>query len=249
MIRKNKNEIEWLEFELLADFPRLKHAVFLRHGGVSEGVFKSLNLSYDLGDEVDRVLFNRSKAAAILGVNKWHCCKQNHGAKIEILSHRNPGPFYSDGLATAALNHALMVQHADCQAALFYDPIRHAAAAVHSGWRSSVQNIYANAVAIMQKVFYSDPRNLHVCISPSLGPESAEFIHYKKELPESFWDYQIKPFHFDFWSISEMQLINAGVLKHHIQIAKIDTKTNPQDYFSYRYCKIRGGHGTAAVLI
>lgn len=249
MIRKKKDEIEWLEFELLANFPRLKHAVFLRHGGVSQGLYESLNLSYGVGDEIKNVDINQTKTAAILEVPKWHSCKQQHGSHIEILSKENQHPLFGDGLATTELNRGLMIHHADCQAAIFYDPIQHATAVVHSGWRGSVQNIYHNAISLMKTSFHSNPSNIFVAISPSLGPQSAEFIHYQQELPPSFWDYQITPNHFDFWAISEMQLKNSGIPKEHIQIAQIDTKTNPHDYFSYRHTKIRGGHGTTVSLI
>ena len=81
-------------------------------------------------------------------------------------------------------------------------------------------------------------------ISPSLGPQSAEFTHYRHELPESFWAFQINPNYFNFWEISRWQLETEGILPHHIQIAEIDTRSTPEDYFSYRREKISGRHGS-----
>jgi YfiH family protein len=154
----------------------------------------------------------------------------------------------SDGISTQRPHVALMVTQADCQAAIFYDPINHVLSNVHSGWRSSVLNIYGATVEHMKHVYGSKPEDLLVCVSPSLGPESSQFINYKTELPEAFWEFQVKPLYFDFWSISEEQLKRAGVLSHHIQIAGIDTYANEEDYFSYRRSNKCGRQGTVCAL-
>jgi YfiH family protein len=141
-----------------------------------------------------------------------------------------------------------MISHADCQAAIFYDPIQKAIANVHSGWRGNIQNIYASTILKMQQMYGSKPQNLLVCISPSLGPQSAEFTNFQNELPEAFWKFRTPPHHFDFWQISQYQLEESGVLPSHIQIAEIDTLSNPQDYFSYRHSKICGRNATVCAL-
>jgi copper oxidase (laccase) domain-containing protein len=85
------------------------------------------------------------------------------------------------------------------------------------------------------------PNTLLAVISPSLGPCCAEFIHYRKELPTWMHAYQIRPHYFDFWAISRQQLIDAGVLPAHIDVATICTCCNPQ-FFSYRRAtKTSGG--------
>lgn len=249
MLRKEKNGIHWLEFELLADITNLKHRVFLRHGGCSQGLFESFNLCYNVGDKIENVEANLKKAAEILEVPELVWSEQHHGKDIELVTSEMKEIPRCDALVTSLPNKGLMVKHADCQAAILYDPIKRAVAAAHCGWRGSVQNIYASVIAFMKRFFNSSPENILVCISPSLGPESAEFVNYRKELPEAFWEFQIKPNYFDFWGISQMQLQNSGILKHHIQVAGIDTLSNPEDYFSYRYNKIRGGHGTAVALV
>ena len=135
------------------------------------------------------------------------------------------------------------MKYADCQIALIYDPVNHAAANIHSGWRGSVANIFQEAILGMQQNYGSHPSNLLVCISPSLGPDEAEFIHYRKELPEPFWDYQVRPTYFDFWSITEAQLQAAGILPHHIEIARISTHANSKDFFPI------GGIKSQAVML
>lgn len=246
MIRKEKQGIHWLEFELLADLPYLRHGVFLRHGGHSQGLYTSFNLCPYVGDNLQHVAANLSDAVDIMGVSKFIWGQQHHG---KMIADANDANLRCDGLTTATPKQGLLIHHADCQAAIFVDPVQRAIANVHSGWRGSVQNIYAEAVAYMQRHYQSHPADLLVCISPSLGPQNAEFIHYRQELPEAFWEFQVKPNYFDFWAISTMQLKQCGVLDHHIQIAGISTYAHPEDYYSYRYSKIRGGHGTVVALL
>lgn len=249
MLRKEREGIHWLEFELFSDC-EIKAGVLLRHGGFSQGVYASLNLNYYVGDNPEYVTSNLQKVSAVLDIPKLVWSNQVHGTIVEHLSSPNNKPSQScDGMTTSELNLGLLIHHADCQAAIFYDPVKHALGTVHCGWRGNVQNIYAETVRSMKSRFNSQPKDLLVAISPSLGPENGEFIHYRKELPESFWPFQVKPTYFDLWAISEWQLKECGILSDHIQIAGINTYSNPEDFFSYRRCKIRGGNATVAMLI
>lgn len=250
MRRLKKDNMEWLEFDLLADIPSIRHAVFLRSGGSSQGCYASLNASYNVGDDPINVASNRKKIQELLNVPTITHTNQVHGCGVDIIESKNScDEKESDSLITSTAGIGLMITHADCQSALFYDPKNHVIANVHAGWRGSVQNIYQHTITAMQKTFHTDPSNLLVCISPSLGPESAEFIHYNNELPEEFWTFQVKPNYFDFWAISENQLINAGILPHHIEIARLNTYSNPTDFFSYRRDKITGRNATCVALV
>lgn len=249
MILKSKNGLKWLEFELLADIPALKHGVFLRRGGISQGDFSSLNLCGKVGDDLSNVYSNREKVKEALGMDRLILGEQHHGKEIREVGIATDAVPFCDGLATKDCNAALMVLHADCQAAIFYDPVGKAVANVHCGWRGNVQNIYAEAIGFMKKKYFSRPEDLLVCISPSLGPRAAEFVHFRAEFPRSFWPYQVKPYYFDLWEISRMQLKKAGVLPHHIQIAEICTYSHPEDYFSHRYSKKRGANGTVVGVV
>lgn len=249
MRRVEKNGLQWLEFDQLADIKGLRHGVFLRHGGHSTGNFDSLNLSTRIGDEPASVSRNLHKVQEALQAQNLVWAEQCHGKHVHHIKEQ-AHKIYSEGdaLTTALPGVGLVVHHADCQAAIFYDPMRRAIANAHSGWRGSVQNIYGEVIRSMQETYGSNPADLLVCISPSLGPQSAQFINYKTELPEKFWEFQHKPLYFDFWEISKMQLKQCGVLGHHIEVASICTYTNPQDYFSYRFNKNCGRNGTVICL-
>lgn len=246
MLRKKSGSIEWLEFEQLADIPGLVHGIFLKAGGESQGPFASLNLGGP-GDNPEMVDQNREKVRLLLGGPELISGKQCHGKEVKAVPLSEGEE--CDGLMTRDRNQALMIKHADCQAAIFYDRLNKAIANVHCGWRGNVQNIYAQAIEQMRVKFGSKPENLLVSISPSLGPCCAEFINYKTELPIPFWDYQAKSLYFNLWEISRRQLLECGILSNHIEIACICTCCNAHDYFSYRREKVTGRNATIVLLI
>lgn len=247
MITKEKNGVRWLEFELFQNHPEVSHGIFLKHGGFSTGVFDSLNFGRNLGDPDDIVTKNIAKARESLAISKVAFCNQVHGA--DILEANTEGFLgHADAMVTKIPEIGLLVKHADCQAAVFYDPVKKVIGNVHSGWRGNVKNIYSETVKHFQKFHQSNPADILVGISPSLGPEDAEFLNYRTELPEHFWKFQTKPFHFDLWEISRQQLLEAGILDKNIEISGISTLSNPEDFFSYRRLKVSGRHGTFIVL-
>lgn len=238
MYRKIKKTIEWLEFEQLAEFPEIVHGVFLRNNWDSSSVQNPQIFAQ-----------KRLEVFSIFGIQNAIEPNICHGKKIEIvISAEKLVSEGCDGLITKSHHLGLFVTHADCQAAIFYDPIKKVIANIHCGWRGNVQNIYAKTVLFFQEHFHSRPENLLVCISPSLGPDAAEFIHYQKELPIDFLPYQVKPLYFDLWEISKAQLLEAKVLEEHIEIAKICTYQNKNDFFSYRREKKTGRNATLVAM-
>lgn len=247
MIRRKKEGLTWLEFELLADCP-ISHGIFLRHGGVSPPPFDSLNFGLTQGDFPENVAENKKRALAALRLRHAVGCFQIHGNVVEEVSHSWEPTTECDGLVTKEPDIGLLIQHADCQAAIFYDPSNHVLANIHCGWRGNVQNIYQEATLKMKRLYGCKPENLLVGISPSLGPEAAQFRNFRTELPEVFWQFQVKPEYFDLWEISRFQLLQCGILSHHIEIAKLCTFSTPEDFFSYRRLKQSGRHATIAAL-
>lgn len=249
MIKHEVDGVSWLTFELLADLPHIDFRVYQRHGGFSTTPVTGLNFrtSADIPPSEMRanfqILEKHFPYAPIVKAN------QVHGIEIQYVNQQNKNDVFScDALSTLENNIALVIRHADCQAACFYDPIEHALLTVHCGWRGNVQNIYARCIDYMRTKYHSKPENLLVCISPSLGPVRSEFINYKTELPKSFAPFQYKPLYFDLWAISEWQLESAGILPQHHQLAKICTWSNPCDYYSYRRSPIVGNNASIAVL-
>lgn len=251
MLRHIKDGIEWLTFDLFADCKSLNHGILSRKGGFSSNEFSSLNVKFGLGDDPLLVKKNLKKISKVCCLPPLFTSYQDHGNTIWEVERntQRQNLVYADALVTNIPGKTLFITHADCQAAIFYDPQEHVLANVHSGWRGNVRQIYQKVVDYLYKKFRSKPQNILVGISPSLGPMHSEFINYKKEFPKEFWDFQIKPFYFDLWAIAKMQLESCGILPSHIEIAEIDTYDSPHDFFSFRRDRETGRNGTFANLL
>ncbi len=240
MLRKKSGRIEWLEFEQLQRFPHVRHGVFLKQGEL---------VVYDRNADKSVLQANCESVREIIGCQQLIEGKGCHGADVLEVSHANPVlDQLHDGLITQDANLGLLIDHADCQAAIFYDPVHEAIGNVHSGWRGNVQNIYKNAIQAMEKKFGTNPADLLVCISPSLGPCCGEFKNYETELPQHFWEHQERPTYFNLWEIAKRQLLEYGVLETHIEIAGICTMCEPDDFYSYRRDKTTSRNGTVVSL-
>lgn len=248
-MESDKAKMEWLEFDLLEPFPHVLHGVFLRHGGVSKGLCGTLNVGDGGNDRSDNVKVNRDLIRQSINVPKIVFPHQTHGANVERITAKNlDKTAQADALFTTEKGVALAVAHADCQAAIFYDPVHEAIGVAHAGWRGLAQNIYARLLESMHREIGTQPQNLIVCISPSLGPDHAEYKNYKQDFPSEFLPFQVKPNHFDFWALGKKQLATLGLLDKNIEITEMCTFCNPDDYFSYRREKETGRHGTVVAL-
>ena len=242
MILVSKNGASFFQFENFNKFPEVCHGIFTRHFGHSSGPFQSLNISLGLGDADDNVRKNRQHISRAMGVQTLVFIEQVHADQVILFdsqfadssvgSDRAVG--IGDALVTNVSQKYLTIQVADCQSILLYDPVQRVIANVHSGWRGSIKNIIGRTVTAMKKHFNCSRADLIAGIGPSLGPCCAEFINYRKEIPQIFWQYKSSGDHFDFWAISRDQLIDAGVLSKNIEIGNICTKCNTEIFFSYR---------------
>jgi YfiH family protein len=250
MAEYDKAKLEWLEYDLLEKFPHVLHGTVSRHGGVSSGSdYGTLNVGEGTADDREHVKTNRETLRKNFNIPQIIYPHQNHGINVVRINGKNRDQVHqADALFTSEKNVGLAVTHADCQAAIFYDPVHEVVGLAHCGWRGSAQNLYARLIDTLQREVGTQPHNLIACISPSLGPDHSEFKNYKHELPKEFWDYQVKPYHFDFWKISRMQLQKCGVLDKNIEVAEICTVCNTKDYYSHRAHKDTGRNATIVAL-
>jgi YfiH family protein len=232
----------YFQFKALGRFDGLTHAVGCRTGGVSQGPFSALNVSFDVGDAPDAVARNRRRWRRLSGGGVHVYARQNHGTSIGVVGP-DTGPCDQtirtlptpvDALITDVPGIRLLIQTADCQAVLLVDPQRRVVANVHCGWRGSVANIIGLTVARMQADFGCDPGQMTAAIGPSLGPCCAEFVNHVKELPMHFRAFRADGDRFDFWRISQEQLVTAGLRRDRVHTAGICTRCNPDLFYSYR---------------
>lgn len=214
----------------------LVHGFFDRQDGISNAPFRSLNISFHVGDDPANVLANRAFVKETLKINHLVSARQVHGKRLAVLNETIDGDIELDGydgLFTNQKGVGLMIQQADCQAVLLFDPVRLAIGALHCGWRGSVADIISSGIQEMVDRFGSKPAELVAAISPSLGPCCSEFLNHNRELPPHFHQFQIKKNHFDFWHISVKQLIGCGLMEDRISVSGLCSCCHP-DFFSYR---------------
>lgn len=224
-----------LVFPALAS-PLLFHGVFNRHGGVSPAPWDSQNIAFGLGDTQQNILANRAGIKKALGCPRLVSTRQVHGSQVHIVQEKPEEDLIVagfDGLISNIPEVGLMIQQADCQAVMLFDPEKMAVGIAHVGWRGSVAGIIGGIISAMGQAFATAPADLIAAISPSLGPCCAEFVNYRSELPAVMHGYQTRTNYFDFWAVSNDQLRAAGVQQGNIHTATICTRCN-RNYFSYR---------------
>lgn len=221
-----------------------------RWGGVSLPPYNDLNVGLNVGDDREAVEENLQIVSRILDARKMVSIQQVHGSRLAVIDSpvHQTGLGGVDGLLTDMRGISLLIQHADCQAVVLYDPENRAIANIHCGWKGSVSNILIKAVRKMVRVYSSHPENLWASISPSLGPCCAEFRDWKNLLPRTLHGFQTAPAHFDFWAITLWQLRSAGLPSEQIETSRICTACS-KDYFSYRREGVTGRNATAIMLI
>jgi|GEM_PF-215627 len=173
-------------------------------------------------------------------LSKLICLNQTHGADVHVIKSPDQAesaaarPPQADAVICSLPETCLVIQTADCQSVMLYDPVCHVAANIHSGWKGSIANIIGKCIKAMEKNFGTRASDLKAGIGPSLGPCCAEFINFKSEIPQQFWKYKDSLNRFDFWQISTDQLQDAGVKGKNIELSGICTLCNPHLFFSYR---------------
>jgi len=237
------------------DRPDLVHAFTTRPGGESEGVYASLNLTRSRGDQAAHVAANRERVRKALGLDALAFANQVHGRAVLRVDGAPKGDQAvgeGDALITDRPGIGLVCQTADCTPILLFDPDHRAVAAIHSGWRGTVQNIAAATVEAMTEAYRTDPAQLLAAIGPSIsavnyrvGPEVvAEF--------EAVFDVTggiLSPrdpeggAHLDVGEACRRQLVMAGLPEAAIWRSKLCTYGEPGRLFSARRSHHRGESG------
>ena len=164
----------------------------------------------------------------------------------------------ADGITSDEASLALVVRVADCAPVLMADPATGAVAAVHAGWRSTMQRIVTAAVTSLQDAYGSRPEDLVVAIGPSLGTCCGEM---GEEVVDAFrreghgeasisaW-FDLSPGrrpHFDLWRANHDQLVSAGVRPDAIHLSGLCTRSHPEAFHSYRAQGSRAGRMAAVI--
>jgi YfiH family protein len=165
-----------IQSPLLAQVAGVRHAFYTRQGGVSRGLYDSLNVGRGSRDDPEAVQENRRRCAENLGVEpaRLLTCYQSHTADALVAdapwgATRQVG----DAVVTNHVGLACGALAADCAPVLIADPQACVVAAAHAGWKGALTGIVASAVARMVGLG-ADPARMVAAVGPCIGPESYE---------------------------------------------------------------------------
>ena len=241
------NIIKAQNLEAFSD--KIEHGFFGKQGGVSEGIYASLNCGIGSDDVAENVQENRRLVAAYFGqeVSHLYSVHQVHSAECQIVIHGLPVSAQdrpkADAMVTDAPNQILGILTADCTPVVFTGKKQDGAmviGAAHAGWRGAVGGILQNTVNKMVLIG-AEIDSIHAAIGPCIGPKSYEVgedfaapFLAQGEANEHFFKSAQKEGHlmFDLPGYIANQLAGIGVL--HVTITGHDTYGLDDEYFSYR---------------
>ena len=223
------------------DDPRISYGFFGRKGGVSDGIYSSLNASLASGDDLGAVKENRERIQKELGINNLTTPYQVHSPDCIVLNSPTDERFLGDALVTSTPGVGIGILTADCGPVLFYGdsakgPVIGAA---HAGWGGAVKGVLENTIKKMveEGAFIE---TIKVALGPCIGPESYEvsegfqnpffeedrdsIMYFKPGTPGKLW--------FDLPAYIKFRLERAGI--RNVTLSGIDTYKEEEDYFSFR---------------
>lgn len=224
--------------------PTIRHGFFGRTGGVSTGVYGSLNCGPGSNDEAAHVAENRRRVAAALHGGPLYTVHQHHSADCLVLTGDEDPALYpkADAIATSTPGIVLGILTADCGPVLLADHQAGVIGAAHAGWRGATGGVLDNVVKAMTALGAA-PDRIIAALGPTIGPADYEvgddFISAVTAADDNAADYVItdddwpKP-HFDLPGYIGARLIRQGVGTVDLSCAN-STYADPSRYFSYRY--------------
>jgi YfiH family protein len=235
--------------------PGIHHGFFTREGGVSAGLYASLNCGFGSKDETVHVAENRARAMKSLRLvpAALVTSKQVHGTETMVVEKPWPEDQAprADALVTRMPGLALGILSADCAPILFADPEARIIGAAHAGWRGALKGVIESAVAAMEDLGASAPR-ICAAIGPCIGKSSYEVgpefpAPFLAQDPANAVFFARAPkaghFLFDLPGYAEKRLKALGLKR--IELSGADTAAEAARFFSYRRACLKGekGHG------
>ncbi len=241
----------YLKSKLLSPVAGLRHGFFGAQGGVSEGIYASLNCGALSHDAPQRVAENRALVASKLGIDSAHLfsCNQCHSKQVLVVRSLDDisAPFHGDGLVTQLSGIALSALGADCAPVLFCDPVTRAIGAAHSGWKGALFGINEAVVKAMCELG-AQPERILAAIGPAMQVAHYEVQpDFKQTLLENSsvdasacFEYRQEKLFFNTTKYIVLRLNAVGV--NSIDLFQQDTFTLSEQYFSYRRSVANGEH-------
>ncbi|MBQ6105772.1 MAG: peptidoglycan editing factor PgeF [Lachnospiraceae bacterium] len=224
--------------------------------GLSKGIYASMNLGLNRGDDADTVRANYRRICKAIGIpaERVVFSKQTHLCNVKKVTAKDAGNGFIrensfsdiDALMTDETGLPLVIFTSDCVPIFLYDPGKRVIALVHAGWRGTVSGIARETVLAMKREYGSDPKDIVAAVGPSIcrecfeiGPEVAEKFQtaFGGEVDAKggvLFHGQGDRFYADLWRANEIRLTEAGVTKDHITMSGLCTMCRPELFFSHR---------------
>ncbi len=149
------------------------HGFFGRLGGVSQGIYASLNTCLHKGDDDANIAENRKRICNAMGIGHMVTLRQVHKNGVLVVDADTPNGYQMDAMVTKTPGRLLAIQTADCAPILLADPIANVIGAVHAGWKSAVVGVVKETIDAMQ-VLGAKKEHITAVIGPCIGQVSYE---------------------------------------------------------------------------
>lgn len=262
-------KVTYISFPGLRSTGVAEHLFSTRLGGVSKGIYASMNLSFLRGDEKQAVDKNFERIAKCLGcsVEDIVCSDQTHTDHIRKVTKEDKGKGVVrekdyqdiDGLITNEPGIALATFFADCVPLFFIDPVKKAIGMTHSGWRGTVEKIGKKTVEAMEREYGCNPKDIVAAVGPSICQDcyevSEDVIEKIKEAFEtSLWEKLFYPtkagkYQLNLWETNYQVMLEAGLLPEHIEVTDLCTCCNSSLLFSHRASQGKRGNLGAFLML
>ena len=260
-VEKKQDELVYMASSVIG----LPHAFTTRFGGVSEGIFASLNLGSNRGDDPVAVCENYRRVCALMGVgiDEAAVTKQVHGSVVRVVDESDRHvcmstvPYEADGLVTNRRGLPLMCFTADCVPALLCDEGAGVIAAVHCGWRSSVGDILKNAVDAMCALG-AEKENICCALGPAIGSCCFETDDDVPAAITAWLGGDTKGLFarradgktmVDLRAANRRRLLQLGVRAENVDVSEECTFCSHEKYWSHRYTKGQRGSQAAVIVL
>jgi YfiH family protein len=234
--------IENIKAKNLSSIKHIKHGFFTSLGGVSKGIFKSLNCAYKEGDDLENVLKNRQLIEQNLNVKNLLSTVQTHTNEVSVIEDEfwdiENRPL-TDAMVTKNKNVAIGIKTADCVPVLFADNANKIIGGAHAGWKGAFTGVLENTIKEMIKLG-SQKENISCAIGPCIAQKSYEVddLFYQRFLEQSSKNSsffipskQKSHYMFNLSKYVETRLENNGI--KNIENLDIDTYCDNR-FFSFR---------------
>lgn len=243
------------------------HGFSTRYGGVSQGIFSSMNLGHTRGDDPERVKENYRRFCAAIGANPDNLVfsKQVHRDNVRVCTSADRGKglyrprgYETDGLVTDVPSLPLVIFSADCIPVLLYDPVRRAVGACHCGWRGTALGIAKKTADTMAQVYGSSPGDILAAIGPGISQCCFETHADVPEAMVQALGAQADPFiqtlpngkyRVDLKGINRYWLEKAGLSSEHISVTDQCTCCQPEKFWTHRLVGQERGSMAAVIQL